>query len=349
MSIATFSQYESTQNAVVVKSRNVGIDLGRIVAFVCVVLVHTTASIHWPQWTAAPYKFGFGEALDTIGRAGVPFFFAASGYFFINRINNLGRWSAWWSVVRRILPLYGVWFVFYNTLWPSVFLKGPVATALSTLTGGTGFHLWYLPSLVVVLGIIAIAPTHLKTLFVVGVVMYAGGLLTTTYWFIALPHESSPMIRHAVRGLPCFGLPFCAFGAWWATEGKGRGSIQFLAIGAVLLAALSIFETVVLAYLHLSPPGAEDMLVTTLPLGMVGFALATCIQLSGPLVSRISVLAKLSFGLYAVHLAFVLWLIPIFGNPGIGGRLCVAAATVAGAMVVSVAADRIPRLGVLFR
>ncbi|MBJ7576728.1 acyltransferase [Devosia sp. MC532] len=117
--------------------RHAGADLLRLVAFCAVVCIHA--------YGAFPEGDPMRDSLRDLSRFAVPSFFILAGYFSakIAPVRKVGQRVAW--------PLV-FWLAFYN-LRPSAFVGDPVTLVerllLVAWTGGAGYHLWYLPALLV--------------------------------------------------------------------------------------------------------------------------------------------------------------------------------------------------------
>ena len=127
---------------------NSGIEVGRVVALFGVVTLHG-ASLG--LLASAPV---IAFVADTASRFSVPVFFLMAGWFW--KDSHLEDPSAASKrLLRRVGVPYVFWFVVYAALDTSAALYPPspsaglVSYVLSPLSGGPGFHLWFLPALFV--------------------------------------------------------------------------------------------------------------------------------------------------------------------------------------------------------
>lgn len=88
----------------------------------------------------------WGFSLDAVSRFAVPTFFIISGYFL--RVDSDTPISHYLKHVGRRMTLpYAIWFFIYNHRFTDIdMLKG---LRMFFIGGGEGFHLWFVPALVV--------------------------------------------------------------------------------------------------------------------------------------------------------------------------------------------------------
>jgi surface polysaccharide O-acyltransferase-like enzyme len=287
---------------------------------------HTTAT--WATLVAS----GCGVA--------VPFFFIASGYFM--------RVPAVWTpriVTRplvRLLPIYVAWFLIYAGIDALFHGPGTGPTVRGLLTGGTAFHLWFIP----VLGMtLAAVPTGLvlaggRTTVAAAVVLAALGLILGAY--------------HEVLHLPGLGgirltmaPALVLIGYGFARSGFRIGlvpAVCAVAIGLLLVMA----EEALIARLSGGVFTSHDIVLTTYPLGAAMFLLAR--GLDGIAVpGMLARLGAISLGVYASHLIFVRMFDPWIGRYDAIGAVALAAAAILAATLLSLMLDRLPLVRRLVR
>lgn len=299
--------------------RQTGVDFARYVLCFAVATLHALPTIGG-QTVAA-----WATVTACLCRGAVPFFFVASGYFM--RVPD--RWS--WSVIarplRRLLPVYIVWFLFYAALTPDRSRLSDGMTIHSLLTGGTGFHLWFIP----VLGImLAGLPTALLVLgrratAVAAIAIAAVGLAFGTYHglthlplIIGVRVAEAPLLVLAGHALASRSLP----------------STLPAAVMVLSLSALLILEEWFLARMSGAPFTSHDVTLMTYPIGIATFILAASLK-SSAILARIAPLGRLSLGVYAAHLFFVQAMIPLIGNRTFLPVIVLAIAATGAATVLS--------------
>ena len=132
------------KNNLLYGSRNINLDLLRIIAILSVVMVHCSANF---VYSNNVYEFAVGNFFDSISRFGVPIFAMVSGALMINKkakdvllsAKNILILTFIWSSIYAVLscvvnPLIaGKGFDFYNFVWALVL---------------GNYHMWYLYMLV---------------------------------------------------------------------------------------------------------------------------------------------------------------------------------------------------------
>ncbi len=196
------------------KVRNCSIDIFR---YVCAVLV---VGIHTHPLSDFNYEAGYIFS-DIVPRIAVPFFFAAAGYFYIQKLES-GK-KPFFPYVKGILATYFLWSVVYNIVimareHPDIrpFLA---SCAYRFLVTGTYEHFWFFPAL-----LFAVCFTTLlfqqggkRLLVPFSIFLYIIGCLGCSYYKLAveLPGLGSlfllPQFGLARRVL-LMGLPFFASG-----------------------------------------------------------------------------------------------------------------------------------------
>ncbi len=126
------------------KTRNLSIDIFRYFCAVLVVAVHTNP---------------FTDVNDVLGyiftqitpRVAVPFFFAASGYFYTQKLEN--NEDVFMPYLKRILVTYGVWSCIYFVVsfvqWGHTSIKDYVLNCIyGFFVNGSFYHFWFFPALI---------------------------------------------------------------------------------------------------------------------------------------------------------------------------------------------------------
>ena len=266
------------------KPRHAGIDLFRWFAFVAVVCIHT-ATIG-------------GEVSMTAGRLSrwaVPLFFMASGYFIGPRIDDLG---VIWRSTKRIAPLFLVWALVYLVVrdsWPETQKQW----LNLIINGGAGLHLWYLPSLLSCIAVLALLRRWLSWTVVLAV--------TGAVFVIGLAFDSYSGLLNLNQRLwdprngPIFGLVFVTLGAWIAVHRP----VVPLRWAALAFAVFLITDVIERKWLATTGPSYIDFTASTLFVGTAAFLTARAWDGQPFARWRLDVLGRYSFGMYAMHMLFL--------------------------------------------
>lgn len=291
--------------------RQPGIELFRIVSILGVVIIHV-----------GPGKTISGDAISQVLRFSVPFFFIIAGYLFYCKI-DAPKHALFKNLIKyewRLFYLYLIWYVVYS-LWTLLapgwsnnmpgggfwdkFLKEFLLLSEQFKThklyfigaGGSGGHLWFLPSLglaILLLGI-SVKYGYLWEGFVFSLILFTIGLLVGPY-------------KHTVIGLP-FGFnprngPFfsCVFVMMGALFGKYRIRVSLkIALFITFLGLfLSVLEVIVLNQLYGIDPTIPDYLfATTIYAGGVALTALSSNHLGR--VFHLFTLGKFTLGIYLSH------------------------------------------------
>jgi surface polysaccharide O-acyltransferase-like enzyme len=279
-------------------TRSGAIDQYKFMAFVAVVFIHTSHALETNGLSA----LGF---LDQISRFAVPFFFLASGYF----LGLKGREGliAFRRRAKRILLIFGVWSLFY------VLLDQPSAQELLSLkylakwalSGGPGYHLWFLPSLLICLAVFLslLALFSPKKVWLFALALYFFGVAFGAYRSAL----GLPDIRFNTHNGPFLGTLFVATGFLLATS-KPRISPLLAFSVAILGLAVHLGESIMLNAFNVLPFAANEFSLGTVPFAVGVFAMAlSSAEVKGRRTSVLQLLGEWSLGLYCVHVAYI-WL-----------------------------------------
>ncbi len=267
-------------------TRIASIELFRILAMVAIIAIHTSPF----GFSLSPDEDRFLPILiDLSCRFAVPFFFIASGYFLGEKV-RAGKdvVDTFWRAAKRLLSLYVVWSLFYfllplkylydlrlNTWFPLV-LKNLKSYGLSVLMTGSNYVLWFLPALVLALGIVAIciAKGWQKQLPYVAIALYGVGLWWGSYSLLWSGSDAMNRFIIDTRNGPFFSTLYVTLG-WLISNRKGRlvnaqGAIA-IALGGLLL---QILEAKQLSAAATVPFRGFDYLIGTTAFGTGIFLLA---------------------------------------------------------------------------
>ncbi|WP_198038944.1 acyltransferase [Skermanella stibiiresistens] len=280
------------------KGRLLGIDTVRYAAFVAVVLIHTVGSD-----SVNEYGVNAGAVLGQMSRFAVPFFFIASGYFLAQREQKAV--IALINVMKRIVPVFLFWLLFYVSI-----TDGGIARLLNVrfllsclVSGGPGYHLWFLPSLSLSAAmLILLRGRGWFTIFSIAIIFYVTGLTLGSYKEILQIGFDFPF---NTRNGPFHGFLFILVG-YWIAKAKPVYPVWAAVSLCVLGMLLHLSEAFFLDFAHFRPFAANDFLLGTVPFGIGTFLLSLKLPSDIPAIRKLSDLGTYSLGLYGIHLLFVL-------------------------------------------
>lgn len=334
-------------------SRDVGLDLVRIVASIMVVLIHTSVDSGWgdyasPNWLAI-------DVYDSIARPAVPLFFLVTGALLVPRAPD---WSDTWKRVWRLAIPLVVWSEIYLIwFWWDGQKDIAALNPLQIVQGRTVYHFWYFYTL---LGLYFFLPL-LQAFY------RAVGQSRLLWLYVAIGFLAAGFLP-IVQGL--FQLRLLGIDLPYFT-----GYAAYLLIGAVLMSrpapSTATSRLLLVAGLVLGLTTAAGTYVVT---NLQGKSTEVLLGFSGPLVALASIcifrgvrgvalklpvgiqpaisrFAPVTFGIYTVHV-LVLFVIEKFGIRGSFTTTWIGVPIVAAFVwTVSAAAvwllRRIPRIGKL--
>lgn len=198
-----------------VKVKNSSIDIFRYICAIMVVAIHTNpfADIN----STLAYLF-----TEIIPRIGVPFFFAVSGYFYIQKLEKNEK--PFFHYIKRLLTTYFIWSCLYFLIdfikWGHSDIKGFAKNCIySFAITGSCYHFWYFPAIV-----FAVCFTTLlfkikckKLIIPLSFILYIAGCLSCSYYELGV---QIPVLGKAVsflgativRRVLLMGFPFFVSG-----------------------------------------------------------------------------------------------------------------------------------------
>jgi surface polysaccharide O-acyltransferase-like enzyme len=284
------------------RERLAGVDAVRYICVFAVVLIHVLPD------TAPTYQITVEDVISEASRFAVPFFFISAGFFLARRdLNN--RRATILLIIKRIVPIYVFWDLAYTIgdVHSLEILSNPRFLLHLIATGGSGFHLWFLPTLGLSMALVVITAGYLGwyEIFAVALGLYVIGLIVGSYrGLLFLPAKSTMTWLQIARDGPFFGTIFVLFGLWLA---KSRWRARVWTSLALFVAglALQLTEAYFLDVRHLNYFKDNDLLIGTLFLGPGAFLLALHLPSGSTIVKKLAALGRYSLGIYAVHLYFV--------------------------------------------
>jgi len=182
-------------------SRNISLDLLKVVLAICIVFLHCGFFIEYNELIHFLTVHG-------IFRIAVPIFFIINGYFFdaIIKTKKINKWSI------KVLILYTVWMIIYLPSWFSPDIKTIFVKLI------TGYHhLWYIKAMLFC-GILLYILRNLKTKILLALVsvLFSIGIL---FQYLGNYHvfESSSLdailnLKYTYRNFLFLGFPFFVIG-----------------------------------------------------------------------------------------------------------------------------------------
>ena len=282
----------------------------RVPAVLAVIVIHAAPFDGAPQGTALRE---LSYLLNDLARFAIPFFFILSGHLFARSAARRGEPEAARRSARRLSAVLLVWSAVYALLphvkdfrafgyWGGVRLKtvdALLADPLSFLLQGPGTHLWYVVSLLTVLGAVRLLSRRRRRLLLpTALALYAlcllGGTYTGSPLGLALPVEAK---LGPLGGLLLFTLGMRQDAAFARSESaRVHGLLIFGGLGLIVIEMTA-------ARLLWSTP-QQDFFLGSVPVavGMLRWCLA------GPDRLRRTVLPRwggLTLGVYVLHPALM--------------------------------------------
>lgn len=292
------------------------VDGMRVFAAFAVICLHTdpfyAERLEDPTTWTAPLAW----CINLLALFAVPYFFIVSGYFFGQRLlapDGSFKTSALSKIIRRILPMYLGWCLFYALMprpraWHQLGWWGAIHKNLHDLLGdavnhpwhllfnGTGLQLWFLASLCLAATMaFVILRWRPKWLYPTAVAMFVCGLLGQGYgqlFGIDLLAQWNVNTRLG----PFFGFPLFTLGIWQSRQlpPKSRQSLLLALIALGILfaegVALSALSDRYLAHYYVGS--------ALTGLGLFRIALANPTLFGMGILPQIGVLTP---GIYVTH------------------------------------------------
>lgn len=280
-----------------------GIDSVRLLSIFAVVLAHVLSE------DELNHVITFESVISQLTHFSVAFSFTAGGYL-LGRRKTSSVPSAFSRVAWRVGPAFLTWLLVYNVLVPHGIPDHISLRYIVVLfgTGGSGYHLWFLPTYLMSTAIVLLLTTYLRWsgAFAVAMLLYLAGLAIGSYAGLFSPSGQATVLGLTIaRGGPFFG-PICVlYGFWFAQTNRAtslRVSLALLLGGA----ALQLTEAYILNANHLIHFVSNDFLLGTIAFGIGAFSLSLHLPSSSLPVQFVARFGRLSFGIYSVHLLFVL-------------------------------------------
>jgi len=305
-----------------VASREAGIDAFRFLLMFLVVFAHA-----WSFAGPMPPKVLPYLPL-IVAHCVVPFFFITSGYFL--RWNDGGPFDVTVWSIRKLLPLFCIWFAIYVIGCLLVGLGGIQDLLTSVVHGGPTRHLWFLPALAFALSITSMSLRFvgLRWSWILLGALGVYGLYHGAYQSLL------GVAPHPVRGGLLTAPFFVLIGVQIARSDVPRTPVLFgLAILATYVAQV-FDDTSFFGGQQYLPGHSPQVTLATIPYSVAVFLFARSIK-SGWLVERLSGMKRSVLTIYCIHPMTLFALRPVIHSDGLTGVL---EATILGFALSMVAA-----------
>lgn len=291
-------------------TRNGYIDLGKYVAAILVIAIHTR------PFTDISTNFDF-FFVDIICRMAVPFFAICTGFYFTSTFDkNSHQMHPFKKMFYKIIRMYLFWSIFYLFIllmdWHNngiLSIENLIGWCKSLIVSSSYYHLWYLSSLIYAMPLFVIIIKKLSKNYclLIAIVLWALEAITYGYSFLM-----SNVITSKISLLSSFDalytgllrmLPLLLIGAYIS-----RINMKSLTINKAILLSLISFLLLMVEAIALRHLGGTrfSFIFMTLVLSASVFVL---VYKSGQRsTSNFHLLAKMSMTIYCLHPA-VIWLL----------------------------------------
>ncbi len=334
------------------QKRLTGIDIGRFIAMIGVVLIHTASAHHFQNdLDNASFGIDAGGVIDQLSRFAVPFFFIVSGYF-IQRQMDKPLAQICLHIARRLIPIYAFWSTLYVLASPErlIWLTQPSYILRWLVNGGIGYHLWFLPSLGFSLCFAVVLKKYFfeKQIIIFSLALFMVGLAFGSYLPLII-HNAPVYMKLISRNSPCFGLIFVISGMYLYHNPiinlKLKTSFAICVFGAII----QIFEAFLLDNAKITPFSGNNYLFGTLPFAFGAFMIALHINTKNKVNIAIGTIGQYSLGIYAIHLGIMWELTRLIHPVALTTRLLIAFITLLSSIFVVMIAKQIKQTQFLFR
>lgn len=319
------------KNTINQTSRILSVDVLRITAAFAVVCLHAQPFYYSAGFYHSDFFYILHFLVEKTSRFCVPFFFLAAGYFFGRSVrkNHLSAQDLFRRYFKKYIWIFVAWSGIYFFLSDQIFRKLIAGCAwndffvliydrtkdaliyhpMMTLFQGTGFHLWFLPSLIMGFGLIAWTDkiARPRWLYWIAAGLYVFGLTGGAY--AATPMGFDPGFN--TRNGPFLSGLFMAIGYFYSFPGRNFPSFRTaltLLIGGFLLNLIE--GLALLAYgeklnpFRYGPDQYTEYGLATVPLAMGVFFFAMARPDFGPARLGRSI-GQATLGIYLSHVVIL--------------------------------------------
>lgn len=291
-------------------TRNGYIDLGKYVAAILVIAIHTRPF----QYISLDVDFFF---VDIICRMAVPFFAICTGFYFTRAFDeSSSRFFLFKKTIFKVIKMYLLWSFFYLGVllidWHNngiLSIDNLIGWFKSLIVSSSYYHLWYLSSLIYAMPLFVIIINKVSknyclsiaiVLWVLEAIDYGYSFLISDVFISSLPVLSSfDAIHTGILRM----LPLLLVGAY-----VSRINIDSLSLNRVTILFLLSFSLLVVEAISLRHLGGDhfSFILMTLALSVSVFILVYLKGLRSTIDSHL--LAKMSMTIYCLHPA-IIWLL----------------------------------------
>ena len=276
----------TTMQAPAARPRIQGIDAGRFVMAFLVVTLHSL-----------PHGGVDASIVGMACRCAVPFFLIASGY--LQKPPERFYADVLTRPLSRLLPIYLFWMVVYYAVAGLSGIRPVHLDVRDLISGGTAFHLWFLPALGVALVLVPSGARvlGLRTTGLACAALAAAAIAFSTY------HDVLHLPGSARRG----GLmvaPLLVFIGHWLARHRISASLPTAAALAVAGFAVMLCEELWIGHRLGLPLDDHDFSIGTFAYGAGVFLFARALP-EGAAVRRLASLGTGALGIYVTHVLFV--------------------------------------------
>jgi surface polysaccharide O-acyltransferase-like enzyme len=302
-----------------------GIDAGRVLMAFLVVSLHSLP------------RSGTGASIiGMVCRCAVPFFLIASGY--LQNPPERFAWDVLSRPLRRLLPIYLFWMAVYYAVAGASGIRPVHLDVRDLISGGTAFHLWFLPALG---GALVLVP--------VGVLVLgrrATGLACAALAAAAIAFSTYHDVLHLPGSARRGGLmvaPLLVFIGHWLARHRLSAPLPAAAALAVSGFAFMLCEELWIGHRLGLPLDDHDFSIGTFAYGAGVFLFARALP-AGSAVGRLAPLGTLALGIYVTHVLFIWGLAAVLPGATLSEMAWRVPIAFFGALLLTVALRKIPIL-----
>jgi surface polysaccharide O-acyltransferase-like enzyme len=185
--------------------KNTGIEALRVIGLFAVVCIHANSLKLFGD------SLALGFILDELARFAVPSFFMFSGMFWKDSAISHPQ-AAIRQAFTHLAPIFTIWIIIYfvldftSLLYAGTFKWSIAYFLITPISGGAGFHLWFLPALLMgtIITLFSIYKYGLKLTFILSIALYLVGVLLG-FILVAIGYKvPSFFFRNGVFEAPIF-------------------------------------------------------------------------------------------------------------------------------------------------
>lgn len=305
------------------KQREIWPDVLRIIASFSVVVIHVT-SIGIEEFEKGSSVYTLSLMLNSISRWSVPAFFIISGMFILNPTYSFNINEFYTKKVGKIVRIIIIWGILYSLLDQYIYYKitwkSAIIAIYGVITGNTGYHLWFLYTLL----LLYIASPILRTLTVYGT--EDSLVYTIIIWFvfsivIGWINSMAYEYIHIDNLLPFTAITITGYSGFYLLGGamnrvKLRRVYSFLIPVAVFMLMVGSFIISQKLEIDISPwISPLGVLSCVLSIGVVDLLKNSDFsRISKDFKNFVHQLARRTLGIYLVHVFFVSFIFRILKN-----------------------------------